>query len=98
MTAPRKVHRPSDGTGDDVVLCLASCPGAGCPAPAEVYGEVAHDSTHGPVPHAWTFCLNRHFYLLPAEYIPGYANAVTTRRKAADAETHNRILADGREP
>ncbi len=98
MTTPRNVQTPSDGARDDVVLCLARCPGPGCPAPAEVYADVAHGSTHGPVPHARTFCLNRHFYLLPVEYIPGYAGVVTTRREAAAAEAQDRILADRREP
>jgi len=71
-TTPRNVQRPSDGgAGDDAVPCIARCPDPDCPAPAEVYAEVAHDSTHGPVRHARTFCLNRHFYQLPVEYIPG---------------------------
>jgi hypothetical protein len=72
MTTPSNVQRPGDGgVGDDAVLCIARCPGPDCPAPAEVYAEAAHDSTDGPVRHARTFCLNRHFYQLPVEYIPG---------------------------
>lgn len=71
MTTRRNVQRPRDAAGEDVVLCMARCPGPDCSAPAEVYAEVVHDSTEGPVPHVRTFCLNRHFYLLPVEYIPG---------------------------
>ena len=70
-TTPRNVQRPGDGAGDHAVPCIARCPDPDCPAPAEVYAEVALDSTDGPVPHARTFCLNRHFYQLPVEYIPG---------------------------
>jgi hypothetical protein len=57
--------------GKDVVLCMARCPDPNCSAPAEVYAEAIHSSTGGPVPHARTVCLNRHFYQLPVEYIPG---------------------------
>ena len=72
MTTPSNVRRPSDGgASDDAVLRIATCPGPDCPAPAEVYAEAALDSTDGPVRHARTFCLNRHFYQLPVEYIPG---------------------------
>jgi hypothetical protein len=71
MATPDNVQRPSGGVGDDTVPRIAWCPDPDCPAPAEVYAEVAHDSTHGPVWHARTFCLNRHFYQLPVEYIPG---------------------------
>jgi hypothetical protein len=35
--------------------------------------ETIHDSTDGPVPHARTVCLNRHFYVLPVDYIPDVA-------------------------
>jgi hypothetical protein len=70
MTTPRKLQRSRDA-GKDVVLCMARCPDPNCSAPAEVYAEVIHNSTGGPVPHARTFCLNRHFHNLPVEYIPG---------------------------
>lgn len=71
-TTPHNVQRPGDGgASDHAVPCIARCPNPDCPAPAEVSAEVAHDSTHGPVPHVRTFCLNRHFYQLPVEYIPG---------------------------
>ena len=72
MTTPHNVQRHSEGSvGDDVVLRIATCPGPDCSAPTEVYTEVVHGSTDGPVRHARTFCLNRHFYQLPVEYIPG---------------------------
>ena len=74
-TTPSNVHRPGHGTGDHAVHRIAGCPDPDCPAPAEVYAEAAVGSTHGPVPHARTFCLNRHFYQLPVERIPGYAGA-----------------------
>jgi hypothetical protein len=71
-TTPRNLQRPSDGgVGDDAVPRIAGCPEPDCSAPTEVYAEVALDSTDGPVRHARTFCLNRHFYQLPVEYIPG---------------------------
>ena len=69
---PRNVQRHSEGgVGNDVVLRIAACPGPDCSAPAEVYAEVVHVSTDGPVRYARTFCLDRHFYQLPVEYIPG---------------------------
>lgn len=71
MTTRRNVQKPRDAPGEDVVLCMARCPDPDCSAPAEVYAEVVHESTDGPVPHARTLCLNRHFYLLPVAYIPG---------------------------
>jgi hypothetical protein len=70
MTVPHSVQRPRDAA-KDVVLCMARCPDPSCSAPAEVYAVTVHDSTDGPVPHARTCCLNRHFYQLPVEYIPG---------------------------
>jgi hypothetical protein len=72
MTTPRNRQRHGEASlGDDVVLRIATCPGPDCSAPAEVYAEVTHGSTDGPVRHARTFCVNRHFYQLPVEYIPG---------------------------
>ena len=72
MTTPRNGQRHSEGgVGDDVVLRIAACPDPDCSAPAEVYAEVTHGSTDEPVRHARTFCVNRHFYQLPVEYIPG---------------------------
>ena len=81
-TTPSNVHRPGGGTGDHAVHRIAGCPDPDCSAPAEVYAQVALDSTHGPVRHARTSCLNRHFYQLPVEHIPGYAAAgpVTSAR------------------
>ena len=73
-TTPRNVQSPS-GADDDALPCLAGCPDPDCPASAEVYAEAALDSTRGPVRHARTLCLNRHFYQLPVEYVPGYAAA-----------------------
>jgi hypothetical protein len=70
MTTARNVHGLRDA-GEDVVLRIARCPDPNCSTPAEVYAETLHTSTDGPVPHARTFCLNRHFCLLPVEYIPG---------------------------
>lgn len=71
-TALRNLQRLSDGDVDDgAVPRIAWCPDPDCSAPAEIYAEVALESTDGPVRHARTFCLNRHFYQLPVEYIPG---------------------------
>lgn len=72
MTTPHNVHGLRDA-GEDVVLCMATCPDPNCSTPAEVYAETVHDSTDGPVPHARTVCLNRHFYVLPVECIPDMA-------------------------
>jgi hypothetical protein len=72
MTTPHNRQRHSEGgVRDGVVLRIATCPGPDCPVPAGVYAEVTHGSTDGPVRHARTFCVNRHFNPLPVEYIPG---------------------------
>lgn len=70
QTEAHNVQRPR-AADEDVILCMARCPDPNCSAPAEVYAEIIHDSTDGPVPHARTLCLNRHVYQLPVEYIPG---------------------------
>jgi hypothetical protein len=64
-------HQLRASAGKDAVLYIARCPDPECSAPAEVYAVAIHSSTGGPVPHARTFCLNRHFYHLPVEYIAG---------------------------
>jgi hypothetical protein len=80
MTTPNNVPGPGDGgAGDRALPCIARCPDPDCPAPAEVCAEVALDSTDGPVRHARTFCLSRHFYQLPVEYIPGMTPLGTDR-------------------
>jgi hypothetical protein len=45
------------------------CPDPDCGAPAEVYAETMLGSTDGPIPHARTYCLNQHFFLLPVDRI-----------------------------
>lgn len=45
------------------------CPNPGCGAPAEIYAETVAFSTDGSISHARTYCLNRHFFLLPVDCI-----------------------------
>jgi hypothetical protein len=39
---------------------FVSCPEPNCQAPAEIVGRFVLASTHGPVQHAQTLCLNGH--------------------------------------
>jgi len=75
MSSPRRRRFLTGGTVDPAgtVLKVAGCPQPGCVSPAEVYAEADLASTDGPVTLARTLCMNRHVFLLPVEYIPGYA-------------------------
>ena len=64
---PLSAEAPAGATSG---VRFAFCPDPTCGAPAEVYAQTALGSTGGAVPHARTFCLNRHFFLLPVDRIP----------------------------
>lgn len=74
MTAPRRRRLRTGGTLEPLgtILRVAGCPQPGCLSPAEVYAEADLASTDGPVTLARTQCFDRHIFLLPVKYIPGY--------------------------
>lgn len=46
-------------------LELTTCPEPSCRATAEILDRVLLESTDGPIEHTKTFCVNRHFFMLP---------------------------------
>jgi hypothetical protein len=78
MTRPSSI-RSGDAVLGAVRFRITACPQPDCTAPAEVYADVTTASTHGPVVHVRTRCLNRHHLFLPLTYIPG-ADATTRGR------------------
>jgi hypothetical protein len=46
-------------------LELISCPEPSCQATAEILDRFLLGSTSGPVEHAKTYCVHRHFFVLP---------------------------------
>ena len=47
---------------------LTTCPD--CGAGAEILDRFVLESTHGPVEHVRTTCVNRHCFVLPAASMP----------------------------
>jgi hypothetical protein len=47
-------------------MSLVECPEPGCTAPAEIVDRMVLGSCTGPVPHARTVCLARHWFFMPA--------------------------------
>jgi hypothetical protein len=50
------------------MIDLTSCPS--CGAPAEVQWRTVAGGTGGPVEHVKVSCVRRHWYLLPAAWLP----------------------------
>jgi hypothetical protein len=58
------------------MLCLIACPEPDCEVPAEVLDRRRLSSSDGGVEHLKTYCVNRHLFILPADW----------------AATHERLL------
>jgi hypothetical protein len=58
-------HVPPD------VLSLLPCPDPFCGAPAEIADRITVGSTHGPIAHVRTLCLDGHRFFLPESVTAG---------------------------
>jgi len=48
---------------------LSACPEPTCNAPAEVTDRFTLESTDGPIEHCKTYCVRRHIFILPVEWV-----------------------------
>lgn len=64
---------PFDRADGSPLDALVECPE--CGLPAEIVDRRVVDSTAGPVEHVKTLCVHRHWFLLPAEWVPGLAHS-----------------------
>jgi hypothetical protein len=62
------------------MLWLIACPDPDCGVPAEVLDRRTLSSTGGGVVHLKTYCVNRHLFLLPADW-----TATRERSRATNA-------------
>ena len=51
------------------MLILVACPEPACDGPAEMTDQFVLWSTSGPVEHVRTYCVRRHFFMLPTEWL-----------------------------
>jgi hypothetical protein len=67
---PRSARRQDSGYAHAelgrVMMSLVPCPDPGCRAVAEISDRITVGSTHGPIEHVRTLCLDGHHFLLPA--------------------------------
>ena len=64
---------------------LTICPE--CGALAEIQWRAVMESTDGPIEHAKTLCVNRHWYLLPAAALSSQAMTPITRSSGSRHNT-----------